>query len=136
VTDDGQGLCWGQVRGLPVPRLDRVVPASTTSFHTTTVDDRGRVGARAPLRELGWGSGSELSCQLVDGVVAISPAPSIGYRIGRRGHLRIPAALRRRCRLLPGSRVLVVAYPDRALLEIHPPGSVHTMLERRQWSGS
>lgn len=120
-----------QVRGLPVPRLESVTSASTLSFRTTTVDDRGRVGVRAPLRELGWAVGSELACRLVDGVIAVSPATTSGYRIGGRGHLRIPAALRHRCRLTPGSRVLVVAYRDTELLEIHPSASVEAMLKCR-----
>lgn len=120
-----------RVRGLPVPRLEPVTSAIAVSFHTTTVDDRGRVGVLAPLRELGWTPGSVLSCRLVDGVLVVSPLPPGGYRIGRRGYLRIPAPLRHRCRLTPGSQVLVVAHRGKALLEIHPAASVETMLRQR-----
>lgn len=120
-----------RVPGLPVPRLEPVASAATVSFHTTTLDDRGRVGVLAPLRVLGWGTGSVLLRRLVDGVIAVSLSASSGHRIGRRGYLRIPAPLRHRCRLAPGSRVLVVAHPSRALLEIHPAASVEAMLRQR-----
>lgn len=119
------------VRGLPVPRLEPVMSAGAVSFHSTTVDDRGRVGVLAPLRELGWSTGSVLSCRLVDGVIAVSPSPPGGNRIGRRGYLRIPAPLRHRCRLAPGSRVLVVARRGTGLLEIHPSASVEAWLQQR-----
>lgn len=119
------------VRGLPLPRLQSVTSAGAVSFHTTTVDDRGRIGVLAPLRELEWSPGAVLTCRLVDGAIAVSPSTSGGFRIGRRGYLRIPAPLRHRCRLAPGSRVLVVAHRGAALLEIHPAASVEAMLRHR-----
>jgi len=115
-----------------VPQLEPATSARTVAFHTTTVDDRGRVGVLAPLRELGWNTGSVVSCRLVDGVIAVSPSESDGYRIGRRGYLRVPAPLRHRCRLTPGSRVLVLAHRGMALLEIYPSTSVEAMLRQRQ----
>lgn len=129
MTDEGEPD--QRVRGLPVPRLQVVSSACAVSFRTTTVDDRGRVGVLAPLRELGWTTGSVLSYRFVDGVIAVSPSPPGGYRIGRRGYLRIPAPLRHRCRLAPGSRVLVVVHRRVALLEIHPSASVESMLHHR-----
>ena len=128
---DGDGA-RRPVRGLPVPRLESVRSAGAMSFHTTTVDDRGRIGVLAPLRELGWSPGYVLSCRIADGVIAVSPSTSGGgHRIGRRGYLRIPAPLRHRCRLAPGSRVLVVAHCGTPLLEIHPAASVEAMLRHR-----
>lgn len=120
-----------RVRGLPVPQLEPATQPSGACFHTTTVDDRGRVGVRSPLRELGWAAGAELSFRLVDGVVVVSPTAG-GYRIDARGYLRIPAALRHRCRLTPGGRVLLVAIRRRDLLEIHPTVAVEAMLECRR----
>jgi hypothetical protein len=117
------------VRGLPVPRLDDVaadVPAST--FYATTIDDRGRIGARSPLLDLMWAPGLHVFFGLRDGVVVVEPS-QLGRRVGRRGHVRVPAGLRHRCRLGPGARVLVVADPQRNLMEIYPPAVVEVVLE-------
>ena len=46
------------------------------------------------------------------------------------GDLRLPAPVRRWCTLDPGSRVLLVADPDRRRLVIHPPAWLDTMISR------
>jgi hypothetical protein len=120
----------GGTRGLPVPLLQGPARAPTASFWTTTVDHRGRLGVLAPLRELGWVTGSAVSFQLVDGIVVVA-AVARGYQIGRSGHLRVPAALCHRCRLHRGSRVLVVVRRGPDQLEIHPSASVEAMLHAR-----
>lgn len=118
------------VRGLPIPQLERHIQASSAFFRTATVDDRGRVGVRSPLRKLGWDAGTEVTFRLVDGVIVVAPTTD-GYRIGHRGHLRIPAGFRHRLRLVPGDGVLLVALQRRGLLEIHPSASVEAMLGHR-----
>jgi|SRR4051794_39716042 hypothetical protein len=118
-------------RGLPVPLLHGPTPTRVASFWATTVDHRGRLGVLAPLRELGWVTGSAVSFQLVDGIVIVA-AVVRGYSIGRSGHLRVPAVLCHRCRLYAGTRVLVVVHRDPEKLEIHPPASVEAMLYARR----
>jgi hypothetical protein len=120
----------GETRGLPLPLLHDPAPARTASFWTTTVDHRGRLGVLAPLRELGWVTGSAVSFELVEGIVVVA-AGERGCRIGRSGHLRVPAVLCHRCRLQPGSRVLVIVRRGPDKLEIHPPASVEAMLDAR-----
>src|SRR4051812_45339916 len=91
----------GGTMGLPVPLLGGPAQTRPASFWTTTVDHGGRLGVLAPLRELGWVTGSAVSFQLADGIVVVAVVAR-GHRIGRSGHLRVPAALCHRCRLRPG----------------------------------
>ena len=118
-------------RGLPVPQLDQPASASAAYYATTTVDDRGRIGSRSPQRELGWVAGSAISFRIVEGVVVVARAASGGQRIGRRGHLRLPATVRHRCHLAGGNQVLVVAVRDLDVLEVYPLALVDSLLRRR-----
>jgi hypothetical protein len=131
MTDERAASRLGGTRGLPLPLLRGPAPTRAASFWTTTVDHRGRLGALAPLRELGWVTGSAVSFQLADGIVVVA-AVARGHRIGRSGHLRVPAVLCHRCRLHPGSRVLVIVRRGPDQLEIHPPASVEAMLHARR----
>jgi len=130
MTDERAAEGIEGTRGLPLPLLYRPAPRPAASFWSTTVDHRGRLGVLAPLRELGWVTGSTVSFQLVDGIVVVAAAAG-GCRIGHSGHLRLPAVLCRRCCLHPGSRVLVIARRSPDQLEIHPPASVEAMLHAR-----
>lgn len=114
-----------------MPQLAQPTSVSAAYYATTTVDDRGRIGNRSPLRELGWVAGSAISFRIVEGVVVVARAASGGQRIGRQGHLRLPATVRHLCRLAGGNQVLVVAVRDLDVLEVYPMALVDSLLRRR-----
>jgi hypothetical protein len=52
------------------------------------------------------------------------------FGVTRQGHLRLPAALRRGCRIGPGDRVLLAAEPAEGVVVVHPPAALDAMLTR------
>jgi bifunctional DNA-binding transcriptional regulator/antitoxin component of YhaV-PrlF toxin-antitoxin module len=116
-----------QPTGLPLPGLERVERGDHLSFYAATVDVRGRVGVRTPLRELGWAAGTEVGFRLLDGALLALVAPG-GRRVDGQGFLRIPGALRRRCSLLAGDRVLLVVDDKERALRIYSSATVGAML--------
>jgi hypothetical protein len=99
-------------------------------YGLAAVDDRGRVADRVVLRSLGWAAGLRLGIHETAGVLAVTADPDGGYRITNQGNLRLPAALRHRCGLAPGDRVLLAADADRSRLVIYPPAALDHALAR------
>ncbi|MFD1044463.1 AbrB/MazE/SpoVT family DNA-binding domain-containing protein [Kibdelosporangium lantanae] len=84
-----------------------------------TLDSRGRVADHLILTSLDWSPGTRLDI----------------YAINKQSHLHLPAAVRHRCGLDTGNRVLLAALPAADRLVIHPPaalditfGAVHAEL--------
>ena len=127
--------------GLPIPQLTHVAPSGAGVYLTTTVDARGRLANRAPMRELGWHPGSSVSFRITEGAVILVARSGGGHSITRQGHLRLPPTLCHRYRLVSGARLFVVAIPDHDLIEIYSPVAVDAMLasyrraacEQPQW---
>ena len=93
----------------------------------TTVNERGRVADRTPLKALGWEAGTP---------VTIAMIPSAGVIVVRRGgtgavtlqgHLRLPADIRHGCRIRGGDRLLVVAHPAEHVLVAYTPYAIDAM---------
>jgi hypothetical protein len=82
----------------------------------TTIDARGRVSDRSPLRALQWPPGLPIVMSAVPGVVLVVAQAGGGDAVTRQGHLRLRADTRRRCRVGAGDRLLLAAYRDRGLL--------------------
>lgn len=114
-------------RGLPVAHLVR--PARNASLHlvVTTVDGRGRLADRSPLRMLGWTAGQPVAVSLAVSALVIVVRAGGSQAITGQGHLRLPVAIRRVCRLETGDRVLVVACPQQGLLAVYPMATVEEM---------
>ena len=103
-------------RGLPVAQLPARTRSSSSYYAVTTVDNRGRLADRSPLRVLGWPAETPISITVVQALIVIVARDGGTEAITRQGHLRLPAAVRHRCRLDPGARLLLAAWPERDLL--------------------
>ena len=116
-TSASSGLPLVQVREARGPR---------SRPYATTMDGRGRLADRTPIRILGWQPGSPLS-------ISVSPAGVLLVRHGgpealtSRGFLHLRADIRHACRLRTGDRVLLVARPVERMLLIYTPHAVDLM---------
>lgn len=116
------------VRGpLPLPSL---ITARTSAivYGLSAIDDRGRVADRVVMRALGWSPGLRLAIGELGGVLTVRTAADGDYQITSHGHLRLPAALRHRCALHAGDRVLLAADPHRCRLAIYPPAALDSLI--------
>jgi bifunctional DNA-binding transcriptional regulator/antitoxin component of YhaV-PrlF toxin-antitoxin module len=77
------------------------------------MDESGRVADRAMISALGWQPGDRLTITAGAGVVIARRDPGGMVTMPAKPYLVIPAALRRRCGLRPGDRVLLAVFPDR-----------------------
>jgi hypothetical protein len=94
----------GQARRLPLATVAEVPAlADDVRYGVGRIDASGRVGDRAFTSALGWRAGDRLTLTAADGVVIARRDPA--------GFVVIPSALRRRCGLLPGDRVLLAMFP-------------------------
>jgi hypothetical protein len=92
------------------------------------LDCHGRIAARAVLHAVGWFAGNRLSIHEAGGPLTVTPDPAGDHQVTGEGHLRIPAALRHRCGLATGDRLLLAADPNRSRLIIYPPASLDLAL--------
>jgi len=80
------------------------------------VDASGRIGDSQVMRALGWQAGERLTITATKDVVLARHDPAGLHVVGDSAHLTIPAVLRRRYGLAPGTRVLLAGNPDAQLL--------------------
>jgi hypothetical protein len=80
------------------------------------MDESGRVADRAMIGTLGWQPGDRLTLTAAAGVVVACRDPGGLVSMSAKPYLVIPAALRRRCGLRPGDRVLLAVFPARDAL--------------------
>ena len=102
----------GAGRRLPVAAVP-VPPAAPqdTLYGFGRIDAAGRVADRAVIRALGWRCGDRLTLTADAGVVTARRDPAGLVAMTAKPYIVIPAALRRRCGLRPGDRVLLAAVP-------------------------
>jgi hypothetical protein len=96
-----------------------------------TLDCHGRIADRTVLQALGWPTGHRLAIHENADALTVVPDPDGDAQVTGQGHLRIPAALRHRCALGTGDRVLLAADPDRCRLTIYSPTALDTALARQ-----
>ena len=98
--------------GRPLP-LARPVPAPPVPEHVVDgigrIDASGRIADRAVTSALGWRGGDRLTLTADAGVVTARRDSGGMITLPARAYIAIPAALRRRCGLQPGDRVLLAA---------------------------
>jgi hypothetical protein len=114
--------------GLPLAQLSSPDRDSSAYYVVTTVDGRGRLGDRSPLRILQWPPGHPVAVSVIRGAVLVVPRPRAPVAITRQGHLRLPLSVRHACRLRAGDRLLLVACPDRSLLVAYTMSALDAMV--------
>ena len=100
--------------GRPLPLARRVpVPAAPEDvvYGIGRIDASGRIADRAIISALGWAGGDGLTLTADAGVVTARRDPGGMVTLPACAYIAIPAALRRRCGLEPGDRVLLAAVP-------------------------
>ncbi|MFY1702967.1 hypothetical protein ACN28G_14670 [Micromonospora sp. WMMA1923] len=107
-------------RRLPLPPPMPFTGDTETFFTITTVDNRGRLAGRSPVRQMDWPPGQRLDLTARQGIVAAVARPSGRWTVTSQGHLRLPQGLRHHLRLRPGGRVLVAAHRTDGILLVHP----------------
>ncbi len=121
----GGGVGAGPVgrgrRPLPVPALDSGSSrAADTVYALSAVDKSGRVADRSIVQALGWMPGTRLDIREQAGIIVACAASDGVHYIGDRGHLHLPLAVRRWCRITAGDRVLLAADRVTGVLVAHP----------------
>jgi hypothetical protein len=84
------------------------------------IDASGRVADRAIISALGWRGGDRLTLTAGAGVMVARRDPGGMVTMPARPYIVIPAALRRRCGLRTGDRVLLAALPGQDTLAAYP----------------
>jgi hypothetical protein len=99
-------------RPLPLARPEPVPSAPADMVcGIGRIDASGRIADRAVISALGWRGGDRLTLTADAGVVTARRDPGGMITLPARSYIAIPAALRRRCGLDPGDRVLLAAVP-------------------------
>jgi hypothetical protein len=108
-------------RRLPVAAAPEVpaVP-DNVAYGLGRMDESGRVADRAMIGALGWQPGDRLTLTAAAGVVIARRDPGGLVTMPAKPYIVIPAALRRRCGLRPGDRVLLAVFPARDALAAYP----------------
>jgi hypothetical protein len=102
----------GTGRRLPIAAVP-VPPAAPQDvlYGFGRIDAAGRVADRAVIRALGWRCGDRLTLTADADMVTARRDPAGMIAMTAKPYIVIPAALRRRCGLRPGDRVLLAAVP-------------------------
>ena len=104
-------------RRLPVAAAPEVpVVPDDVVYGFGQMDESGRVADRAMTSALGWQPGDRLTVTAAAGVVIARRDPAGLVTMPAKPYVAIPAALRRRCGLRPGDRVLLAVLPDQDAL--------------------
>ena len=104
------GSSTGQL--LPLAHPEPVPPApGGVVYGIGRIDASGRIADRTVTSALGWSGGDRLTLTADAGVITARRDPAGMVTLPDRAYIAIPAALRRRCGLEPGDRVLLAAVP-------------------------
>jgi hypothetical protein len=116
------------IRGLPMASRVSSARVSSAYYAVTTIDDRGRLADRSPLRILHWAPGLPITLLVLPGAIVV--AAQVGGREAVTGHgyLRLPAGVRHALKLKPGDALLVAAHADRGLLVAYPMSTLDAMV--------
>jgi len=102
-------------RGRPVP-LASPPGRPDVVYGFGRIDASGRVADRVTIAALGWRGGDRLTVIAEAGVMIARRDPGGMVTVPTRAYVVIPAALRRRCGLRAGDRVLLAASPGQDML--------------------
>jgi hypothetical protein len=110
-----RSLLRGRAEAIPLPLA---VPPDQPGavYGLGRLDASGRVTDRAVLAALGWRAGDRLTLTASGGVMVARRDCDGVTTVPARPYLVIPAAVRQRCGLAAGDRVLLAAWPDQDTL--------------------
>lgn len=120
------------VRALPMAALGALPTDIPRIYGIATVDGGGRVTDQHLIRALGWVPRERVNITVSEGSVIVRAEPDGVFTLTGKGHLQIPAAVRRWCAMTVGDRVLLVAAPDDALLIVHAVAALDALVTRYQ----
>jgi bifunctional DNA-binding transcriptional regulator/antitoxin component of YhaV-PrlF toxin-antitoxin module len=107
----------GSLRRLPLAAVPEVPSAAGgVLYGFGRIDASGRVADRAITSALGWRPGDRLTVTAAAGVVLARRDPGGPVTMPAKPYVAIPAALRHRCGLEPGDRILLAAVPGQDTL--------------------
>jgi len=107
-------------RRLPLASTPAGPPPRDVVYGIGRVDASGRVADRAVTCALDWGAGDRLTLTAEAGVVVARRDAGGMVTVPSRPCVVIPAALRHRCGLRAGDRVLLAALPGEDALAVYP----------------
>jgi hypothetical protein len=111
-ADRGHGTTRA-ARPLPVAAAPEIPAApDEVLYGFGRIDASGRVADRTIISALGWRPGDRLTLTAAAGVITARRDPGGLVTMPARPYVVIPAALRRRCGLRPGDRVLLAVRSD------------------------
>lgn len=126
---------------LPVPIVGQGTSECELYIATTTVDDRGRMSNRSPIRFLGWRPCQRIRLNLIAGVnvlLVADPADDGRTTLESRGYLRLPSEIRWCAQIVAGDRLLAIADRRCSQLIVYPPTVLQRVLQAgspEAWSG-
>jgi hypothetical protein len=88
------------------------------------------------MRALGWLSRRRVDMSVSDHAVTFTAAESGRLAVGQRGELAVAASARVSAGLDRDAQVVLVAVPSRAMLVVHPPALVASLLAGHYAAGS
>jgi hypothetical protein len=107
----------GSLRRLPLAAVPGIPSAAgDVLYGFGRIDSSGRVADRAVTNVLGWRAGDRLTLTAAAGVVVARRDPGGLVSMSAKPYVAIPAALRRRCGLEPGDRILLAVFPGEDVL--------------------
>ena len=122
--------------GAVAPVARAAVPAARSTAATHLDRRLRRIGGRRPrpgrrpgrVARAGLARRAPADHPRTAGTLTVTPDPAGDHQVTGRGFLRLPAALRHRCGLTPGDRVVLAADPDRSRLAIYTPAALDAAL--------
>lgn len=108
IVDHGSGEELTGTPALPIPALTATSRDGEPRYAMTPIDRDGRLADRSVVAYLGWIADWTVAWNVESGPIVIARSGA-GAHVDRRGHLRLPLALRRVCRIASGDRVLLAA---------------------------
>jgi hypothetical protein len=107
------------------PRSSATPVDPDTTYSMCTVGDGGRIHDRCVLAAMNWLPGTRLRARSTAATLLVSPDDHGAAMVLAPGYFRVCVRRRREVSLHIGDKVLLVGYPHRQLLAIHPPPSLH-----------
>ncbi|WP_329045583.1 hypothetical protein OG738_28975 [Amycolatopsis sp. NBC_01488] len=118
----------GPLVPLPMPALPDLAVDGQRRFSTALLDASGRIQDRGIVTALDWKPGDRLLITQIRSSAVICRRSDGVFRMTTKPYVVLPASVRHSCRVLAGSRVLLVADLAQDVLVVHPEHVVHAML--------